>query len=127
MSLDTNLRTLTLQNAAVTAQIGSRYHIDKLPDDVTFPCVRAQTIADPSLRSHNGTHGGRELVQVDVWGSTQTSRDAAADAIIAWLDNYSGVMGSYRATIQVRDKPRSWDAESRLYRCMIELDILYFV
>jgi len=123
MSLDTSLRTLTLQNAAVVTAIGSRYHIDNLPDSVSYPCVRAQTITDPSLRSHVGTFGGRELVQLDVWDDDQANRDAATDALVAWLDNYRGAMGSWNVTIQVRNKPRSWEAESRLYRCMIELEI----
>lgn len=125
MSLDTSLRTLTLQNTAVAAAIGSRYHADKLPDDVTYPCVRAQVITDPLLRTHSGTHGGRELVQLDVYSDLQSTRDSASDAVIAWLDNYRGAMGSWNVTILVRNKLRSWEAESRLYRCMIELEILY--
>ena len=125
MSLDTSLRTLTLQNAAVVTAIASRYHIDNLPDEVSYPCVRAQAITDPSLRSHSGTFGGLETVQLDVYSDTQTTRDSAADAIIAWLDNYKGAMGSNSVTIQVRNKPRSSESESRLYRCMIELSILY--
>lgn len=126
MSLDTSLRTLVLQNAAVVTAISTRYHIDKLPDTVTYPCVRAVTVTDPSIRTHSGTHGGRELVQLDVFDDDQTTRDSAADALITWLDNYRGGMGSYNVTIQVTNKPRSWEPESRLYRCMIELEILYF-
>jgi hypothetical protein len=125
MSLDTSLRTLTLQNPAVTTAIGSRYHIDSLPDGVSYPCVRAQAITDPSLRSHSGTFGGNELVQLDVYSDVQTTRDSAVSAIVAWLDNYKGALGSWSVTIQVRNKPRSWEAEPRLYRCMIELSILY--
>lgn len=127
MSLDTDLRTLTLQNAAVVAAIGNRYHTDNLPDTVTYPCVRAVVITNPPIRSHYGTYGGRELVQQDVYSNVQSTRDSAADALIAWLDNYRGMMGGYNVTIQVRNKPRSWEPESRLYRCMIELEILYFV
>jgi len=125
MSLDTSLRTLTLQNAAVTAALGSRYYVDNLPDGMSYPCVRAQTITDPFLRSHSSTFGGKETVQLDVYSDTQTTRDSAADALIAWLDNYKGAMGSWNVTIQIRNKPRSWEPESRLYRCMLELTILY--
>jgi len=125
MSLDNSLRTLTLQNAAVVTAISTRYHIDNLPDGVSYPCVRAQTITDPSLRSHSGTFGGTELVQLDVYSDMQTTRNSATDALIAWLDNYRGAMGSWNVTIQVRNKPRSWEPESRLYRCMLELSILY--
>lgn len=126
MSLDTSLRTLVLQNPAVVTAISSRYHIDNLPDGVSYPCVRAITIADPSQRTHNGTFGGTETVQLDVYSDTQITRDSAADAIITWLDNYKGALGSWNATIQVKDKPRSWEPESRLYRCMIEVSVLYF-
>lgn len=125
MSLDTSLRTLVLQNAAVVTAIGARYHVDNLPDEVTYPCVRAQTITDPSLRANSGTYGGREVVQLDVYSDVQSARDSASDAIISWLDNYRGAMGNWNVTILVRNKPRSWEAESRLYRCMIELEILY--
>ena len=125
MSLDSNLRTLTLQNPAVVTAIGSRYHVDNLPDTVTYPCVRAQTVTDPHLRSHSGTYGGNELVQLDVYSDVQSTRDSAADAIVAWLDNYKGAMGSRNVTIQVRNKPRLWEPQSRLYRCMIELTVLY--
>lgn len=125
MSLDTDLRTLTLQNAAVVSAIASRYHIDHIPDNATYPCVRAITITDNSARSHINTHGGVETVQLDVYSDTQTTRDSATDALIAWLDNYHGVMGSRDVTIQVRNKPRSFEPDSRLYRCLIELSILY--
>ena len=125
MSLDTSLRTLALQDPTVSGAIGSRYHIDKLPDGVSYPCVRAITITDPSHRTHDGTFGGTELVQLDVYDDDQTGRDTAADALVSWLDNYKGTMGSWTVTIQVRNKPRSWEAESRLYRAMLELSILY--
>jgi hypothetical protein len=126
MSFDDELRALTLLDTAVSGAIGNRYHNDHLPDDVTYPCVRAVVLTDPSARTHDGTFGGTETVQLDVYSDTQTTRDTAADALIAYLDNYTGAMSSnWNVTIQVRNKPRSWEPESRLYRCMIELSILY--
>ena len=125
MSLDTDLRTLALANAGITTAISTRYYIDHLPDNVTYPCVRAATITDPFLRSHAGTYGGRETVQLDVYSDAQSTRDSAANALIAYLDNYKGAMGSANVTIQVRNRPRLWEAESRLYRCIVELSILY--
>ena len=125
MSLDTDLRTLTLQDTAVSGAIGTRYHIEHLPDNVTYPCVRAQTITDPSLRSHDDTYGGKEVVQLDVYSDKQSERDTAPDALVNYLDNYKGALGYSNVTIQVRNKPRSWEPDSRLYRCMLELTILY--
>jgi hypothetical protein len=128
MSLDTNLRTLVLQNAAVASAIGNRYHIDRIPEEATtYPLVRAVNITDPFLRTHSGTFGGRATFQLDVYDNDQATRDTAADALVAWLDNYRGALGSYNATIQVKNRPGSWEAESRLYRRMIEIEILYLV
>lgn len=125
MSVESNLRTLTLQNAAIVALIGSRFHIDHIPDTATYPLVRAQLITDPFSRTHSGTFGGRALVQLDVFDDDQSGRDAASDALIAWLDNYNGAMGSYNVTIQVKDRRGNWEAESRLYRRLLEVEILY--
>lgn len=126
MSIESNLRTLTLQNAAVVAQIGSRFHIDHIPDTATYPLVLAQIIADPFSRTHSGTIGGRALVQLDVYDNDQTNCNAAGDALIAWLDNYNGAMGNYNVTIQVKSRVGNWDVDSRLYRRLLEVEILYF-
>lgn len=126
MSVDSNLRTLALQNAAVVAQIGTRFYVDHIQDNVTYPCVRAQTITDPLSRTHSGTYGGRALVQLDVYDDDQINCNAAADALTAWLDNYNGAMGSYVVTIQIKSRQSGWEADSRLFRRLLEAEILYF-
>ena len=126
MSIDSNLRTLTLQNPAVAALIGSRFHLDRIPDGATYPLIRSQIITDPFDRSHSGTHGGRARVQLDVYDDDQAAVNSAADALTAWLDNYKGGMGSYNVTIQVMNRPSFWEAEARLFRRVIEIDVLYF-
>lgn len=126
MSVDSNLRTLALTNAGIVAQINNRYHIDRIPDTATYPLVRSQLIADPFQRTHSGTFGGRALVQLDVYDDDQTNCTAAADAIVAWLDNYNGAMSGYHVTIQVRNRQGFWEPDSRLFRRLLELEILYF-
>ncbi|HEY6021339.1 MAG TPA: hypothetical protein VIY48_15980 [Candidatus Paceibacterota bacterium] len=125
MSIDSNLRTLTLTNAAVVAQISNRFFIDHIPDSVTYPCVRATTVADPFDRAHSGTIGGRARVQLDTYDDDPTNCNAAADAINAFLDGYRGAMGNYKVTIQVKNRIGGWEAESRLFRRMSEVEIFY--
>lgn len=126
MSVDSNLRTLALQNAAVTAAISTRYHIDHIPDPATYPCVKAQLITDPFSRTHSGTFGGRARVQLDVYDDDPTNCNAAADALVSWLDGYRGGMGSYNVTIQIKNRQGFWETESRLFRRLLEVEILYF-
>lgn len=126
MSVDSNLRTLTLQNTAVVATIGQRYYVDHIPDGATYPCVRAQTVTEPFERTHGGSFGGRARVQLDVYDDDEINCNAAADALIGWLDNYKGGMGNYNVTIQLKNKQGGWEVESRLFRRMLEIEVLYF-
>lgn len=128
MSVDSNLRTLALQNAAVTTQIGSRFFINWIPEiqgGMTYPCVRAQTITDPFARTHGGTYGGRALVQLDVFDNDEATCNIAADALTSWLDNYRGGMGAYNVTVQIKNRMGGWEEESRLFRRILEVEILY--
>lgn len=125
--LESSLRTLVLQNADVVASIGNRFFWDNVPEGTSYPCVRAATISDRGTRTHSGTYGGKSLVQLDVWDDDKGGVNAAMEVIRAWLDNYSGGMGSsYNVTIQVSNVPGNWDGEARLYRRVMEVDILYF-
>lgn len=128
MSVDSNLKTLTLQNPAVVALIGNRYFIDHIPEvsgGMVYPCVRSVTVSDPPANTHAGSIGGNALIQLDVYDDDQINCNAAADALFAWLNNYHGGMGSYNVTIQVKNKPSGWETDSRLFHRMIEVEILY--
>jgi len=126
--LETSLRTLALQNSAVSAAFSNRFALKYIPDDMDYPLIRAQAITNPFTRTHNGTHGGRKRVQLDVYDDeTHESRcNTSADTLTAWLDNYNGAMGAHNVTIQVKNDVPMWEAETRLHRRMIEIEILYF-
>lgn len=123
--LESSFRTLMLQGGAVASAIGSRFHWDNLPDNESYPCVRAVTVTDPLNRTHNGTHGGRSLVQIDVYSDAKGTCNSAAEAIKTWIDNYKGAMGTYAVTIQVKNTRGSFEPDSRLYRRLMEIEILY--
>ncbi len=125
MSIDSDLRTLTLQNPAVVAQIGARYHIDHIPDSAVYPCVRATTISDPFSRTHNGTFGGTARVQLDVYDDDPINCNAAADTLVGWLDNYHGGMGSHNVTIQAKNNQGGYEADVKLFRRLLEIEVLH--
>ena len=126
--LETPLRALVLQNADVVTAIGQRFYWRYIPEETSYPCIKAQTITNPLDRTHGGTHGGRERVQIDVYDNKdQESRcHAAADTLVIWLDNYKGGMGSHNVTIQVKSDVPMPDPDIRLFRRMLEIEILYF-
>jgi hypothetical protein len=125
--LESSLRTLALQNASVSSAFGTRFFWNKIPDSVTYPVVRAQTITDTAEDTHSNTWGGRAVVQLDVFDDDKAGANTNAEIIRGWLHRYKGALGSsYNATIKVRNVSSLYDDESRLFRRLMEVDVLYF-
>jgi hypothetical protein len=125
--LETSLRALTLQNAPVAAALGPRYYMDKLPDEPTYPAPRAQTITDNPIDTHGGKAGGRATIQIDIFDDDKATANQTAELVRGWLHNYHGEIGSlYHGTIKARNMMSDWDEESRLFRRILEIEVLYF-
>jgi hypothetical protein len=123
--LETSLRSLTLQNPAVSTAIAQRYYIDRIPDGVGYPLIKAQTISDVGYRTQSGTFGGTALIQLDVWDDDKPTCNQTAETLRSWLDNYKGGMGDLDVTIQIRNMPSSPDSDTKLFRRILEAQILY--
>jgi hypothetical protein len=127
MDIETALKALTLQNATVTAAFGQRYYIDHLPDGITYPAIRALTVADPQIDTHTSNIGGRATIQLDIWDDDKAGCNVNADKVRQWLHRYNGAFGSGNATIKIRNAPSVPDPDTHLFRRILEVDILYFV
>lgn len=125
--VESSLRTLALSNAAVAATFGTRFHWNHIPDNETYPCVRAVTVSDNAGDTHSNNWGGQALVQLDVYDDDKAGCNAAAETLKAWLHRYHGGMGTYNVTIKVTNYPSFFEADARLFRRMLELEILYLV
>lgn len=125
--IETALRALTLQNAAIVTAFGNRYYIDRIPDGVTYPLIRAQTINDGEQDTHENTYGTRALVQLDIWDNDKAGCNVNALLVRSWLHRYKGVCGGGNATIKVRNAPSVPDPDTQLFRKILEVDILFFV
>lgn len=127
MDIETALRSLTLQNPAIAAAFAQRYYIDRIPDTVTYPLIRAITVADPQLDTHTSNIGGRALIQIEIWDDDKQGCNVNAQKVRDWLHRYAGAFGSGNATIKINNAPSVPDPDTRLFRKILEADILYFV
>lgn len=125
--IETGLRALVLQNPAVVTAFGNRYYIDRIPDNVTYPLMRAQTINDAEQDTHESTFGTRALIQLDVWDDDKAGCNTNTSIVRDWLHRYRGAYGTGNATIKVRNVPSVPDPETKIFRRILELDIIYFV
>ena len=127
MDIETALKALTLQNTAVAAAFGQRYYIDRIPDNVTYPVIRAITVADPPLDSHANNYGGQAIIQLDIWDNDKAGCNTNAALVRDWLHRYNGLFGGGTATIKINNAPSVPDPDTHLFRKILEAQILYLV
>jgi hypothetical protein len=129
MTVEEAIRARILMLSAVTAVVGTRVWLDKLPQSPIYPCARVQLIDDPAsyhLRGPDGTTRAR--VQVDAYAKEGAGGDpygqvtALAAAIngnglgdsATGLSGWRGVIGSpaFEVTGCFRiDRTRRYDPE----------------
>lgn len=127
MDIETALKALTLQNAPIAAAFGQRYYIDRIPDNVTYPIIRAVTVSDSQQDTHTGVWGILATVQLDIWDDDKQGCNVNAEKVKDWLHRYRGAFGTGEATIKVRNAPSVPDPDTRLFRKILEVDMLITV
>lgn len=70
-----------LDIAGVTAIVGERVYVDKLPQGGTFPAVLVQLVSEPTDYHLRGGLRDRARVQVDAYASEATGVDAYAQVM----------------------------------------------
>lgn len=89
------LRTHLLTKTAITDLVSTRIYPDVLPQGVTLPAVTYQHIFEQSNNHLGGSENtGETTVQFDVYASTRSEANTAAEAIRKELDNLSGTLSS---------------------------------
>lgn len=123
--METALRALVLQNAAIVAVFGQRYYIDRIPDNVTYPLMRAQTVNDAEQDTHENIWGTKAMIQLDIWDDDKAGCNTSAALVRNWLHRYHGGFATGNAIIKVRNAPSVPDPETKMFRRILEVSILY--
>lgn len=98
MSFEEGLRSFLLADPAVAALIDTRLRPVVLRKNDELSAATYQLVSGNRVRSLSGPSGRAEpRFQIDGWGRRPSDARTLADAIIARLDGYSGLMG----TVQV--------------------------
>lgn len=126
MTPEEAIRTRLLALATVTALVGTRVYLDKLPQSPTYPCVRVSLVSEQSTYHMRGEDGLRSAsVQVDAYAREVSGVDpyalavAVAEAVHgdeagSGLSGFAGTIGS--PGVQVygvfrTDRRRSYDPD----------------
>lgn len=134
MDIDAGITNLLATNAGVQANLatgGAASIFDGVaPEDVSqYPLLSYQWVggaSDPTF-STSGLNRGR--LQIDCWGLTKQTAVALANAVIAALDGFQGVLsdGTPVANAWLINPPGVdyFSGDSRFRRRMLEFYVLY--
>lgn len=84
-----------LENVDLALLISNRLHEDVLPQEPTLPAVVWQRISNLRFYSQSGPSGlARPRVQFACWSTTKLEAIRVANAVLAALDGFSGLMST---------------------------------
>ncbi len=78
MTPEQAVRELVLELGAVTALVSTRVYLEKMPQSVTYPCVRVQLIDEQSSYHMRGGKTSPARVQVDAFAKELSGIDPYA-------------------------------------------------
>jgi hypothetical protein len=119
------LRTDMLAEPSVAEFFGDRIHIDDLPQNPVYPCIRVQVISDYPMHSQDGTGLGRALIQFNVVSPDRVEAGRMAEVLRSAYDGFRGKVGEFNARIFARNLTSDWIENAKVYIRMVEMDIGY--
>lgn len=96
MAIGEGLRTLLLAEGTITALCSTRIYLGRAPQKPTLPYLVMTNLRTDPLKALDGTYGmGTKDFDLDCVAATQPGAQALADAVMEYLDDYTGAAGSH--------------------------------
>lgn len=118
MSIESDLRTFLLAQAAVSNLIGTRMYPQQLPDNPTLPAVVYTRISTRYELASGNVPAVRARIQLDCWDDNQVTAWDVAEAIhqVADFASPTGI-----EAIFPEDEDDGFDTDAQLYRRRIDV------
>lgn len=131
-SIETAIRSALINDADVTALIGTRAYPMFLAQGYTLPAISYQRITGNRPREMADKTGRvNARFQVDCWAETYSGTSDLAGKVIAALDNHRGTLGTGDAamdnvgTIETISERDDFNQGVEVYRVILEFLIPY--
>lgn len=132
MSIETAIRSALINNAAVSALVGTRVYPMFLAQGYTLPAISYQRITGSRPREQSDKTGRvNARFQVDCWADTYSGGRDLAGKVIECLDNHRGTLGTGTAatddvgTIETITERDDYNETVEVYRVILEFLIPY--
>jgi len=105
--------------------LGTGVHVDELPQNVVFPCVRIEVVSDYPKATNSGTGLGRATLQLNVIDNDRVTAGNVAELIRTTYDGYTGMIGEFKTRVLARNLTSDWIENAKLFVRMVEVDVGY--
>ena len=115
-------------HAGTAALIGTRCYPDRLPQNVTLPCVvysAPVSDVDTEYRTHEPVMVPRSVarVQIDAYAETGDGAEALANALVAAWSGHQSLPDI--GPCQVQNRIATWETGTERYRTIIDVLVDY--
>ena len=128
MTLEEALYAYLSIEPGLAALISDRIYPVALPQTPTLPAVTYMRVSAPTLQDFSGTIKRLARMQFDAWSTSYDEAHQVNDALIAALDNYSGLMGGVggvQCDVTLMTDQDLSDPETAWKRVLSEYEIWY--
>ena len=118
-------RCTTGGHAGLSALIGTRCYLSRLPEKYTLPLLVYRTVSATNeyTRDRGGASGrAKYRIQFDAYASTATAANALADQVVAAWDGYNGT-GCPLGKCFVMNRSMVWQQSLNMYRQIVDVQV----
>lgn len=122
--IETAIYSLLTGNANIATIISNRlYPLGDVPDKPTLPFATQTRIGTAHTnRTHSGKTYNTKAIQIDCYATTPFLAKQLAETIDTEIDNYKGVVGSWKIeALFVQDVRDYYEAETKSFVCSIDI------
>jgi hypothetical protein len=125
VALETGLKTTIVNNAAITALIGTRCYPLILPQAPMLPAITYQRISAPSTRMFGDRAFTTSRYRIVSWDSSLLAASNVGDAVIVLFDDYVGAMNGVNVSGTVLNDLSLYDPETARYAYVVDVELWY--
>lgn len=130
MRIDEAIYSFLSTTAGITAVVSTRTYPVRLPPAATLPALTYQQISSRPIQTMgSSTQGKTDRWQITAWGTKYGDARAAAAAVIAAWNQFSGLMGGGSgvtvAAAQAINELDLIDPETQRYYVVIDFEVTY--
>ena len=123
-----DLRSYCLADSTVSSLIGTRFHLDRIPQNQTLPNVRYSILAESVTNTHGAdtAHLNDDAIRIEVFSKKASDGLAIKDALKSRLNSKRVTQGTtVFQLIEWSTSQSDYDDDFELFRQIITINVMW--